>query len=137
MAESTFNAVYGGLLIGGSAVLLLLFNGKIAGISGIVFGAFSQKDKAWRWLFVLGLLAGGSLAHRVLDIPIPSLENKNLLLASIAGLLVGFGVRKGNGCTSGHGVCGLGRLSKRSLAATLTFLIAGIASASLIGLLTG
>lgn len=137
MTESTLYAVYGGLLIGASAVLLLLFNGKIAGISGIFFGALRQNDRAWRWLFIFGLLVGGALAHFVLDIPVPSLQNKSLPLASIAGLLVGYGVRKGNGCTSGHGVCGLGRFSKRSLAATMTFLISGIVTASLFHFYTG
>ena len=119
-------ASVGGLLIGLSATLLLLFNGRIAGISGIVGGALKLNDDSrWRWLFIGGLLLGGWLYERVLapsPTPISELAPVAML---VGGFLVGFGTRLGNGCTSGHGVCGLGRLSFRSLVAVLTFLVTG------------
>ena len=119
-------ALAGGALIGISATLLLLFNGRIAGISGIVSGALEfQPDSLWRSLFVAGLLAGGWLYESVLAAqPTPVSEFSPVAMV-IGGFLVGVGTRLGHGCTSGHGVCGLGRLSGRSLAAVLTFLSTG------------
>jgi uncharacterized membrane protein YedE/YeeE len=118
----------GGMLIGLSATLLLAFNGRIAGISGIVNGAVEfQSQEAWRWLFLLGLLAGGGLYEYGGFAPQPTPHSVFSPMAMVlGGLLVGFGTRMGNGCTSGHGVCGLGRLSLRSLMAVLTFLSTGI-----------
>jgi uncharacterized protein len=122
------SALIGGGLIGLSATLLLLFNGRIAGISGIFNGLINpaQKDKAWRGLFLLGLIlgAGAYIWSQPGGAPVPLALPTGMLLA--AGFLVGFGTRMGSGCTSGHGVCGLGRFSLRSLAATLTFMGAGI-----------
>ena len=119
----------GGLLIGIAASLLLYLLGRIAGISGILWGAVSgQPDNAWRWLFVLGLLAGPLLYHQAANVPFPSASQAPGWLTVVAGLLVGLGVKLGSGCTSGHGVCGLGRLSLRSLAATLTFMATGMAT---------
>ena len=116
-------ALAGGALIGLSAVLLLLFNGRIAGISGIVSGALAGS--LWRSLFIVGLLAGGWLYESVLAAqPTPVSEFSPWAMV-IGGFLVGVGTRLGHGCTSGHGVCGLGRLSGRSLAAVLTFLSTG------------
>ena len=114
-------ALEGGLLIGLAASLLLLFNGQIAGISGVLGSLVEGRRGSWRWLFLGGLvsavllvrLAGGSVPGS-LDLAWP------LLIGS--GLLVGFGTRLGSGCTSGHGLCGLGNLSTRSLLATLTFM---------------
>lgn len=127
-------ALAGGMLIGVAATVLLAFNGRIAGVSGMVNGVLLPKrgDVAWRVLFLLGLVAGGGVylalvpgayAPRI-SFPVPALV--------VAGLLVGFGTRMGNGCTSGHGVCGLGRLSLRSLAAVLTFMATAIATTFLI-----
>ena len=123
-----WTGLIGGLLIGASASLLLWLNGRIAGISGIVAGASVEpgEDKAWRWLFLAGLLGGAALAFWLVpdsrafdtDLPWP--------VFPVAGLLVGFGTRLGSGCTSGHGVCGLGRLSPRSLASVVTFMAAGV-----------
>jgi uncharacterized membrane protein YedE/YeeE len=119
----------GGLLIGTSAVALLLFLGRIAGISGIVWGAVSaQPDNAWRWLFIVGLLLGPLLYHTVTGTPYPVPSALQWWHAIIGGLLVGFGVKLSSGCTSGHGVCGIGRLSPRSIVATVTFMATGIAT---------
>jgi len=119
-------AILGGLLIGLSSTLLLLFNGRIAGISGIVSGAMSfGRDSRWQWLFIAGLLLGGGLYEGVIAAqPTPVSEFAPVSMI-VGGLLVGFGTRLGNGCTSGHGVCGLGRLSFRSLVAVLSFLTTG------------
>jgi uncharacterized membrane protein YedE/YeeE len=119
----------GGLLIGCSAVLLLLLLGRIAGISGVVWGAISgQADNSWRWLFLIGLVAGPILFHGLSDSPYPAPSAQPWWVAVIGGLIVGIGVKMGSGCTSGHGVCGIGRLSLRSLVATLTFMATGIAT---------
>jgi len=115
-------SLLGGGLIGASAAGLLLVNGRIAGISGIVAGATSLQPGAWRWAFLAGLIAAGVGARLGgLGEPAASLGQPPWLLAG-AGLLVGFGTRLGGGCTSGHGVCGLANLSPRSLIATATFM---------------
>ncbi|MEO0377606.1 MAG: YeeE/YedE family protein [Cyanobacteria bacterium P01_A01_bin.17] len=116
-------AFSGGILIGLSATLLLLFNGRIAGISGMVNGAIQfNAAERWRWTFLVGLLMGGALYEYWLA-PQPTPTSTFAPWAMIVGgFLVGFGTRMGNGCTSGHGGCGLGRLSMRSLAAVLTFM---------------
>jgi uncharacterized protein len=122
-------ALIGGLLIGISASLLLWLNGKIAGISGIANGVLWAKpldERAWRILFIVGLIVGGLVYIALFPNTIHSRTGFPLWLVGIGGLLVGFGTALGSGCTSGHGVCGLSRLSIRSLAATLTFLVAGI-----------
>ncbi len=121
-------ALAGGLLIGTSAVLFLWLNGRVAGISNIAAGLLAGRrgDTAWRLLFLGGLVAGAAAVHAVSGaVPTARTAFPGWLLA-VAGLLVGFGTSLANGCTSGHGVCGLGRLSARSLAATLIFLAAGI-----------
>ena len=120
-------AIIGGLLIGLSATLLLLFNGRIAGICGMVAAAVlpGGSDRAWRWLFLGGLLAGTLLWHLVSGAAVPTPTGASPWLVIAAGLLVGFGTQMANGCTSGHGVCGLGRLSPRSLVATISFMLAG------------
>jgi uncharacterized membrane protein YedE/YeeE len=117
----------GGLLIGATSVALMYLLGRIAGIAGIVWGAVSaQPDNAWRWLFIVGLVAGPVLYHLLAKVPYPLASPLPWWQAVAGGLLVGFGVRLGSGCTSGHGVCGIGRLSPRSLAATITFMATGI-----------
>ena len=122
-------ALAGGVLIGISATLLLLFNGRIAGISGIMSGAIKfRSGSLWRWLFVLGLLIGGWLYESVLAQQPTPVSDFSPTAMVVGGLLVGIGTRLGHGCTSGHGVCGLGRLSGRSLAAVVTFLFTGFAT---------
>lgn len=123
MEPSWIAGLIGGLLIGVSATVLLAFNGRIAGISGMINGAltFAQAEQ-WRWWFLGGMLGGGALYEYVLA-PQPTPVSTFAPWAMvIGGFLVGFGTRMGNGCTSGHGVCGLGRLSGRSLAAVITFM---------------
>jgi uncharacterized membrane protein YedE/YeeE len=120
-------ALAGGLLIGLSATLLLLLNGRIAGICGILAAAIlpQQADRAWRWLFLGGLLLGTVLWHALSGAAVPAETGAPSWLIVVAGLLVGFGTQMANGCTSGHGVCGLGRLSPRSAVATVSFMLAG------------
>lgn len=116
----------GGLCIGISATFLLWLNGRICGVSGIYWGVFNRANTdRWRWLFIAGLPMGTYLSHFMLNQPVP-LANDSWWLACIGGLLVGAGVKIGSGCTSGHGVCGIGRLSVRSLIATLTFMSVGV-----------
>lgn len=120
-------ALLGGVMIGLSAALLLLLNGRIAGISGIIGGLFQPKkqgDFAWRLAFVLGLIAAPLLYQLFASLPESRIDADWGVLV-VAGLFVGLGSRIGSGCTSGHGVCGVSRLSPRSLIATLTFMGAG------------
>jgi uncharacterized membrane protein YedE/YeeE len=123
-------ALLGGLLIGGAASMLLLLLGRIAGISGILWNAVSggsdDSGRAWRWYFLAGMLLGPLLYHAGSGIENPDEPALGIPFAIAGGLLVGFGTRLGSGCTSGHGVCGIGRLSLRSLAATLVFMATGI-----------
>ena len=117
-------ALFGGVLIGLSAALLLLFNGRVAGISGIAGGLLqpARGETAWRIAFLVGLVGGGLFLSVAAPESIGAPAVGGLGLAVVAGVLVGFGTRLGSGCTSGHGVCGLARGSIRSLAATLTFM---------------
>ena len=112
----------GGLMIGAAAAGLLFLLGRIAGISGILWNAIAgTDDRGWRWCFLAGLLAGPLLYHFLSGDPNPSPPTLGWPYAVAGGLLVGFGTRLGSGCTSGHGVCGIGRLAKRSIVATLIF----------------
>jgi hypothetical protein len=116
----------GGALIGLSASLILVFNGRVTGISGVLNALLQPVrgvELAWRALFVAGLVLGGLAATAVF--PASGGAAPGLAMAVVAGVLVGVGTRLGNGCTSGHGVCGLSRMSGRSLAATLTFIATG------------
>ena len=123
------SALAGGALIGLAAVWLLAANGRIAGVSGILHGLFAEPpgDRPWRALFIAGLVLAGFAWHAVAG-PAPAREGFGLGWAAAAGLLVGFGTRLGGGCTSGHGVCGIGRLSMRSFAAVAIFMAAGMAA---------
>lgn len=127
-------ASIGGALIGLSASMMLLLNGRIAGISGIIGGGLKLPagDLAWRLAFVLGLLAGGGALVAFYPETFAVNIDRSTGALVVAGLLVGFGTRLGNGCTSGHGVCGLSRLSPRSLVATITFMSAGAAMAAVV-----
>ncbi|QYJ85616.1 YeeE/YedE family protein [Shewanella mesophila] len=141
MFSSFVTASLGGLLVGLGAILLLLFNGRIAGISGILSGALwssresDAKGIAWQWYFLAGLLLSGlfmggplELLFGVTPIEMSHLEVSTPLLL-ISGVLVGLGCSLGSGCTSGHGICGIGRLSPRSIVATLVFISVGVLAA--------
>jgi uncharacterized membrane protein YedE/YeeE len=116
----------GGILIGVAAAMLVLLNGRIAGISGIVGGLLrpARGDVAWRIAFVLGLVVAPLVWVMTSALPPVEIDADTVTLI-VAGLLVGIGTRYGSGCTSGHGVCGLSHLSPRSLVATLCFMLAG------------
>lgn len=128
-----WHAVAGGLMIGIAVTLLLLFNGRIAGISGIVGGLYRMQrgDISWRMAFILGLVLSAAVWQFFFALPEIHIEASYAMLAC-AGLLVGYGTRLGSGCTSGHGVCGLSRLSPRSIAATVTFMTVGFITVYLI-----
>lgn len=141
MTEFTpISSAVGGALIGTASALLLLFNGRIAGISGIVGGLAGGQltnDRAWRGAFLAGLLAGGFLLVWLMPTALQPGTRASWPTIVVAGLLVGFGTRVGSGCTSGHGVCGLSRLSLRSLVATLTFMGTGFATVLVVRHLLG
>jgi uncharacterized membrane protein YedE/YeeE len=128
-AFTPWAALAGGALIGLAATLLVLLNGRIAGISGILGGLLrpASGDVAWRAAFVGGLVAAPLLYGLVTALP-PAVIDAGYPMLIAAGVIVGVGTRYGSGCTSGHGVCGLSRLSPRSLAATLAFMGAGFAT---------
>ena len=121
------SSLLGGVLIGLAASILLLCNGRVAGISGILGGALNPApgDTLWRLMFLLGLLTTGAAAVLLRPQAFLAAPTRSLFVLTLAGFLVGYGARLGNGCTSGHGVCGVGRLSPRSLVATATFIAAG------------
>lgn len=125
-----YGALAGGLLIGAAAALLLWLTGRIAGVSGIAGRLWSAPggERLWRWLFLAGLVAGAALYYAASGRAPAARPHFPPWLLALAGLLVGFGSSLGGGCTSGHGVCGLGRFSPRSLAAVLVFLGAGVAT---------
>jgi uncharacterized membrane protein YedE/YeeE len=134
MTAEWLRALAGGALIGLSAALLLVLNGRVAGVSGALAGLLDPRsnDREWRLLFVLGLLDGGVAARGLVAAPF-SVAGTSVPRALAAGLLVGVGARLANGCTSGHGVCGVSRLSARSLAATATFIATGALTVFLTG----
>ena len=120
-------ALAGGILLGIAAALYVLINGRILGISGILGGLIGPKKSDWLWRasFVLGLLTAPLWGKYVFQMNATVVIDADYVMLIIAGLLVGFGARYGSGCTSGHGICGLSRLSPRSLLATLTFMGCG------------
>lgn len=124
-----YSALIGGALIGLSASLFVLFNGRIAGISGILGGLLRPQGSGvnWRLAFLAGLVGAPILYQLISPLPAATIDADNVTLIC-AGLLVGIGTRYGAGCTSGHGVCGLSRLSLRSLVATLIFMAVGFAT---------
>lgn len=125
-------SLFGGILIGLSAVALLLLNGRIAGISGITSGLLSfsgqAPDRGWRIAFVIGLIIAPLALMLMREDPPDIVFVAPLPLMVLAGILVGFGTVLGNGCISGHGICGIARLSPRSIVATAVFMVAGIAT---------
>ena len=132
------SALYGSILIGISASMLLLFNGRIAGISGIlyrlIFNPFDSNERNWRLAFLIGLMVGGYL---LLPIDFELREGYSQILLALSGLAVGIGTRIGNGCTSGHGVCGIGLMASRSIVATIVFMLSGIITVTILSAYTG
>jgi uncharacterized membrane protein YedE/YeeE len=126
MPVAWFHALLGGLLIGAASALLLLTHGRIAGVSGVVGSLLKRAtpERGWQAAFIAGLAVTGTVAAFVAPTAVGhSVRSYPALI--VAGLLVGFGTRLGGGCTSGHGVCGIGRLSTRSLVAVATFMVTG------------
>lgn len=123
-----YKGLLGGFLIGLSAVLLMLINGRIAGMSSMVHGLCppGKKIEYWRAAFILGLIIGGFSYYLFPVIQFPLRINYPILLLILGGFCVGFGTRMGHGCTAGHGVCGVARLSLRSIIATSTFFISAV-----------
>ena len=129
-------SLFGGLLIGASVWLMLAGLGRVTGISGIAATALTMpKESLWRYAFLAGLVGGGFLSVRLLGAATTGVATTPWLI--VAGLMVGFGTVLSGGCTSGHGVCGMGRRSPRSLIATLTFMAAGMAAVAVIRALNG
>lgn len=130
MNQEWINALSGGVLIGISVSLMLLWNGRVTGISGIINGILtpSKGDILWRVMFIFGLILGGVLMGQIIPHTFENTISTSTWTAVVAGLMVGFGTILGSGCTSGHGVCGISRMSPRSLVATIVFISSGVAS---------
>jgi uncharacterized membrane protein YedE/YeeE len=124
------SSTLGGILLGIAASTLLLANGDVCGISGILGGAAFAKrgDRLWRIVFLAGLLAGGALVAGVDRSALATASEQSIWLAALSGVVVGIGTRMGEGCTSGHGLCGVARFSGRSIVATLVFMATGAAT---------
>lgn len=130
MNQDWINALFGGVLIGVSVSLMLFWNGRVTGISGIINGVLTpvKGDTLWRLLFIVGLLSGGLVMGQLNPKVFENTVQAEVWTTVVAGLLVGFGTILGSGCTSGHGVCGISRMSPRSIVATFVFMAAGIAA---------
>jgi hypothetical protein len=124
--STLLTALAGGILIGLSALAMLGLLGRITGISGIYAGVITAESGAWRWAFIAGLIGGPLVYHLLSNSVAPAASAAGWPMIIAAGLLVGFGARYAGGCTSGHAVCGIGRLSPRSIAATATFMATGM-----------
>lgn len=125
--NQTLSSLVGGGLIGVAVTIMLLFNGRVTGISGIISSSLAKptRDGLWRWLFVAGLISGGFLIQVIRPDFFTNASGRSFVAILIAGFLVGYGTVMGSGCTSGHGVCGMSRLSARSIVATITFMLFG------------
>lgn len=132
MMDMIFNPLVGGLLIGITTVIYLLSLGKVIGISGILSQLLFSKERFLPFLFIAGLIIGGSAYGVFTEQTVAFPETRSPLILIISGLLVGYGTRLGSGCTSGHGVCGISRLSPRSVVATLVFMTTAIITVSIL-----
>ncbi|WP_413578063.1 YeeE/YedE family protein [Bdellovibrio sp. HCB290] len=139
MQESIMMALIGGLIIGVATSLLLALNGRVTGVSNILNGLLDRTpyESEWRWFFVFGMFFAGLVLNQfrpeLFEVDIP----RSSVMILIAGLLVGFGTMMGSGCTSGHGICGVARLSPRSIVATICFMIAGMLMANFLRWIVG
>ena len=138
MGNIYIQALMGGGLIGVASLLLMLFNGRVAGVSGITHSAITSLAPSnwWRWLFLVGLIIA-PLITALFGYGLPTSMPVGLPQLAIGGLIVGVGTHYGSGCTSGHGICGIGRLSKRSLVATLTFMLSAIVTVAFVNHVIG
>ena len=130
-----YASLIGGVMIGLAALLLMLAHGRVMGVSGILGGIVmpsGKSDIGWRVLFVIGMLAGPFAVIHLLDRPVDIMPAASGMILPVAGFIVGLGTAIGSGCTSGHGICGLARLSPRSLAAVGAFMATGIATVFLV-----
>lgn len=132
-------SLVGGGLIGIAVTLMLLFNGRITGVSGIISSSLAKPtiDGLWRWMFIAGLISGGFFIQAIRPDFFANNSGRSYAAVIIAGLLVGYGTVMGSGCTSGHGVCGMSRLSARSAIATLTFMLFGFLTVQAVRYFTG
>ena len=137
MPIAWIHALMGGVLIGAAATLFLFWNGRVAGISGIIGQSFSKAAQRWQLTFLLGLLLGGVLLQLINPVILSSSLSTPAWALAVAGLLVGFGTQMGSGCTSGHGVCGISRFSLRSILATVIFIAFGMGCVALVRTLGG
>ncbi len=128
--EAFLPPIIGGSIIGLAAVLMMWFNGRILGVSGFAGGLVAphSDDRIGRLAFIIGVVATGAIVAATLPHANPGAFTNNTMLLVVAGLAVGFGTRLGSGCTSGHGVCGIARMSGRSLTATIVFMLVAIAT---------
>ena len=134
-----YDSLLGGSLIGLAATLMLAFNGRVTGVSGIVSGVLQKPSVAnlWNWMFLFGLLAGGFIVNAIHPEVFMNTSGRSYVSLIVAGLLVGYGTAMGGGCTSGHGVCGISRLSFRSIVATLIFMLFGFLTVQVVRLFFG
>jgi uncharacterized membrane protein YedE/YeeE len=139
MTSSYGLSLLGGVIIGAAISLVLFTHGRVAGISGLFGGIFlpGQDARSFRLCFVAGLVGAGVLLSRFYPAAFSSSATPTVAIAAIAGVLVGYGTRLGGGCTSGHGICGISRLSVRSVVATITFIAAGMVTVLVVKHLTG
>jgi uncharacterized membrane protein YedE/YeeE len=137
--EQLYFPILGGALIGTAATLMLLFNGRVTGISGILASSLGKpsQDGLWRLTFLAGMVLGGYLMYSLRPDLFTNITTRGSTSVVIAGLLVGYGTVMGSGCTSGHGICGISRLSVRSVMATATFMLFGFLTVQLAKLLLG
>lgn len=136
MNPDFLNATIGGLLIAFSVIIMMSLLGKVTGISGIMWQSVklgrTELNKLWQPAFIVGLIVGPALVHVFLGWEFPAPKDDSVWLVVVSGLLVGVGTKLGSGCTSGHGICGIGRFSTRSMVATVTFMATGILTVAIV-----
>lgn len=133
MNQAILLAVIGGVFIGAATAVFLIFNGRVTGVSGILntFLSFKPGERLWRGAFLVGLILGGFMLRQISPNFFVNTTMRSSLVLIIAGLLVGYGTVLGSGCTSGHGICGVARLSRRSIVATIVFISVGMITATI------
>lgn len=137
--NSIIYSLLGGALIGVAVTFMLLFNGRVTGISGILASSLTRPNQEgfWRWMFLAGMFAGGFFMYQMSPDLFVNVSGRGLGAVAVAGLLVGYGTVMGSGCTSGHGICGISRFSVRSFLATITFMFFGFLSVQIVNYFSG